>query len=169
LWSSRSCITLAGIIVGPVKQCISRSVYNGIMANRVKLVSLGAYLLRQLPIWTLLGVLLFALRNWTGASWSLAATALTIWIVKDFVIFIWLPRPDAQPRRTGAQELIGGEGVVRSPLEPFGFILTRGELWRAEAVSSENPIPVGTLVQIREARGLTLRVKPTRSRFRKEK
>jgi membrane-bound ClpP family serine protease len=56
------------------------------------------------------------------------------------------------------EELVGEEGVVRNRLDPVGYILTHGELWRAEAMPNEGPIPVGAAVEILEANGLTLRV-----------
>jgi membrane protein implicated in regulation of membrane protease activity len=129
-------------------------------ATREKsLMRLFVYLIRQMPEWLLIGLFLVALREWLGASWSLAIAALVLWILKDLAIHLWLPRPAGFPPLKRTEELVGDKGVVRNSLDPVGYILTHGELWRAEAVSDEGPIPVGTPVQILEARGLTLWVR----------
>jgi membrane protein implicated in regulation of membrane protease activity len=124
----------------------------------------SVYLIRQLPEWLLIGLVLFALREWLGASWTLAITALSLWILKDLAIYLWLPRPAGLPPRTAMEKLVGTKGVVRKNLDPIGYIVTHGELWRAEAEPNEGPIPVGTPVRILEARGLTLRVRRNEAR-----
>ena len=35
--------------------------------------------------------------------------------------------------QTGQEELVGQQGVVRQPLDPEGYVLVHGELWRARA------------------------------------
>jgi membrane-bound serine protease (ClpP class) len=44
-------------------------------------------------------------------------------------------------------ELIGEVGTVRETLAPEGLVFVHGEIWRART-SSEEPIPVGTAVEV---------------------
>jgi membrane-bound serine protease (ClpP class) len=60
---------------------------------------------------------------------------------------------------TGIEEMIGAEGVVRSPLDPDGHVFVRGALWRAVAAGDEVPA-VGERVVVERADGLTLTVRP---------
>ena len=50
------------------------------------------------------------------------------------------------PTQTGREELVGQVGVVRTPLDPEGYVLVHGELWHA--TSDSEPIPAGTPVEV---------------------
>jgi membrane-bound serine protease (ClpP class) len=58
---------------------------------------------------------------------------------------------------TGASGMIGEIGVSRTPLEPEGQILVRGEYW--DAVASTN-LPAGAQVRVKAVSGLKLVVEP---------
>jgi membrane-bound serine protease (ClpP class) len=61
--------------------------------------------------------------------------------------------------QTGQEELIGQIGKVRTPLDPDGYVLVHGELWRAR--SEDDPIPAGELVEVTGLEdGLVLGVRP---------
>jgi membrane-bound serine protease (ClpP class) len=60
---------------------------------------------------------------------------------------------------TGLEEMVGAEGVVRSPLEPEGHVFVRGALWRAVPAGDERPA-VGERVVVEKVDGLTLTVRP---------
>ncbi len=64
------------------------------------------------------------------------------------------------PVRTGWEELIDAEAVVRAPLDPVGQVFVEGALWRAEAVAGSGPLAVGVRVRVESVDGLTLRVAP---------
>jgi membrane-bound serine protease (ClpP class) len=59
---------------------------------------------------------------------------------------------------TGAEGMIGELGVARTPLEPEGQVLVRGEYWDAVATA---PVPAGAQVHITGVTGLKLRVEKT--------
>ena len=59
--------------------------------------------------------------------------------------------------RTGADGLVGAEGVVRRELNPAGKVLLRGELWNAR---SDGRLEVGQRVRVVGVQGLTLEVAP---------
>ena len=50
------------------------------------------------------------------------------------------------PKRTGQEELIGGIGVVRRPLQPSGLVAVHGELWQAR--SNDGSIATGERVRV---------------------
>lgn len=74
-------------------------------------------------------------------------------------LFIMYKALEAQrrPVATGAEGLVGTQGVVRKALQPQGTVLVRGELWRAE---SDREVEVGTHVEVVAVEGLRLKVKP---------
>ncbi len=57
---------------------------------------------------------------------------------------------------TGREELIGKKAVVKTPLNPHGMVLFKGELWAA--VSESGPAQVGEEVTIRRVEDLTVYV-----------
>jgi membrane-bound serine protease (ClpP class) len=63
--------------------------------------------------------------------------------------------------QTGQDELVGQVGVVRRPLDPEGYVLVHGELWRAR--STDGPIPAGEPVEVTGLGAeLVLDVRPAR-------
>jgi len=77
--------------------------------------------------------------------------------------FAWVIGKAVQARHrkvhTGAEELIGARGVVRSQLDPIGHVFVRGALWRAHAVDNRT-LDVGEEVVVERIDGLTLTVAP---------
>jgi membrane-bound serine protease (ClpP class) len=77
--------------------------------------------------------------------------------------FTWVIGKAVQARhrevRTGAEEMIGAHGVVRSRLDPFGHVFVRGALWRAHC-ADDCTLEVGEEVVVDEIDGLTLTVSP---------
>jgi membrane-bound serine protease (ClpP class) len=73
------------------------------------------------------------------------------------------------PVSTGWEEMVGGEGVVRVPLDPVGQIFTQGALWRAKLTDSSAAQPaVGDRVRVDSVDGLTLSVTPVGARSDRE-
>ncbi|HKH30628.1 MAG TPA: NfeD family protein, partial [Gaiellaceae bacterium] len=63
------------------------------------------------------------------------------------------------PPQTGQEELLGQVGRVRTPLDPEGYVLVHGELWRAR--STDGPIAAGEPVVVTGLEeGLVLGVRP---------
>ncbi len=66
-----------------------------------------------------------------------------------------------EPVVTGADKLIGEEGVVTEALDPSGYVRIHGEVWAAKLDDgAPGPVVVGTNVVVWEIRGLTLVVEP---------
>ena len=62
-----------------------------------------------------------------------------------------------EPVRTGWEEMVGTEAIVREPLDPVGQVYVDGALWKARS-KSDGAIPVGNRVRIESVDGLTLMV-----------
>jgi membrane-bound serine protease (ClpP class) len=75
--------------------------------------------------------------------------------------FVWMAGKAVQARHrqvhTGAEELIGAHGVVRTPLDPLGHVFVQGALWRAR---SDTALAEGDRVVVDRIDGLTLTVSP---------
>lgn len=65
-----------------------------------------------------------------------------------------------EPVRTGWEEMVGAEGVVREPLDPIGQVFAAGALWRARPLADDEPIGRGDRVRVESVEGLTLNVRP---------
>ncbi len=78
--------------------------------------------------------------------------------------FAWVISKAVQARHgavhTGAEEMIGAHGVVRSRLDPLGHVFVRGALWRAHT-ADDRPLDVGEEVDVEAIDGLTLTVAPS--------
>lgn len=93
-------------------------------------------------------------------GWLIHATVLTtlffVWIVTEGL------RAQLAPARTGVETLVGREAAVVDPVDPEGGrVLVDGEYWNAVG---ERPIPAGSSCRIEAIEGLTMHVRPTRSR-----
>jgi membrane-bound serine protease (ClpP class) len=76
-----------------------------------------------------------------------------------FGIMLFAVRAQKVPVRMGQESLVGRLGTVREDLAPFGTVQLGGELWSAELVEGEEPLPKGARVQVVFVRGVRLFVK----------
>lgn len=67
-------------------------------------------------------------------------------------------RSRRRPPSTGESAMVGTIAVVRTPLEPDGFVFVHGELWQATSVGET--VGRGELVRIERVDGLRLTVTP---------
>jgi membrane-bound serine protease (ClpP class) len=61
---------------------------------------------------------------------------------------------------TGREAMVGQLATVSHDLAPRGQVELLGELWRAELVEGQTPVPAGQRVQVVALDGLTLKVRP---------
>lgn len=126
--------------------------------------TLARYLILQVPGWVLTAAVLFALWEWAGLRFAIAAGLFSLWVAKDLLLYPLLRSAYESDGRTGAEQLVGEHGVARGELAPQGFVLVRGELWRAEARRGSAAIPAGKAVRVVAARRLTLVVEAAEER-----
>ena len=96
--------------------------------------------------------------HWQWLTWPIAAAGIAVWVVKDLLMFPFLRRA-YEPDVTGAARLAGERGVAEGDLTPRGYVRVRGELWRAAAVSHDEPIAAGMEVEIVGAERMELTVR----------
>lgn len=118
--------------------------------------TLTRYVLLQVPGWGLAALVLIGLRYWVGLPFWAAIGLFLLWVVKDFVFYPFVRSAYESGVRTGAEQLVGVRGVAQGQLNPHGYVRVRGELWWAEAESGDQPVPPGSPIKVRAARGLTL-------------
>ena len=97
------------------------------------------YLLFQIPGWIGAAIIAMMAVHWQWLTWPIAAAGIAVWVVKDLLMFPFLRRA-YEPDVTGAARLAGERGVAEGDLTPRGYVRVRGELWRAAAVSHDEPI-----------------------------
>jgi len=122
--------------------------------------TLVKYILLQVPGTLLVLVLLLVARQlFSLPSWAFW-TLLLVWVVKDIALFplVWKSY-DASPGDL-PDGMIGERGLVRDRLGPCGYILVRGELWRAELMEEAGSLEAGSEVLVIGRKGLTLLVRP---------
>jgi membrane-bound serine protease (ClpP class) len=88
--------------------------------------------------------------------WLIVIIAVCIGALFAFIISR-IVKTHHQQATTGTEELIGGEAIVRTALDPEGTVFFKGELWAA--VSEEGKIEPGVTVNIRKIEGLKLFVR----------
>lgn len=115
------------------------------------------YLAYQVPGWILLILALLLIRELYGLSRPVAAGVFVAWLVKDLLLFPLL-RGAYETGPSAIERLIGETGTAVEDLAPAGYIRVRGELWRAEAPDSDQPIAAGRPVTVTGVRGSVLLV-----------
>jgi membrane-bound serine protease (ClpP class) len=76
-----------------------------------------------------------------------------------FAVLIFAVRAQRTPVRTGQESLVGRSGVVRSKLDPTGIIQMAGEQWTAELAEGEEPLAIGTRIEVVEIQGNRMMVR----------
>jgi membrane-bound serine protease (ClpP class) len=92
----------------------------------------------------------------TGLPTWVAALGFAVFVVKDFMLWPLVRGGYESNVATGAERLVGAQGVTRGRVEPRGYVHVRGELWQAEILPGAAPLPAGTEVRIERAEGMTL-------------
>lgn len=122
--------------------------------------TLAKYLMVQVPGWILAAVGVALLKQWIDFPLWAALGILLLWVIKDVVLYPFVRRAYESTGKTGAEQLIGAEGIAAEELAPSGYIRVGRELWRAEALGTDKPIAPGSRVRVQGVRGLTLLIQP---------
>ncbi len=121
---------------------------------------LPKYLLFQVPGIVIVFGALWLLWPVTGLPvWMGAATAAG-WVIKDLALYPLVRGAYEGRVPTGAARLVGARGVARERIEPDrgGYVVVRGERWRARPAEGTAAIEAGTRVVIEDSAGLELTV-----------
>ena len=78
---------------------------------------------------------------------------------KDIVLFPFLWR--SYDTRSGRESfsMRGKKGIAEERIDPSGYALIRGELWKVRRMDGDPPIDKGEAVKVVEIKGLTLMVR----------
>ncbi|MGH7874007.1 MAG: NfeD family protein [Candidatus Binatia bacterium] len=118
------------------------------------------YLLLQIPGWAITGWGLASLWYWQLLSGALASTGFVAWLLKDLILYRFLRHSYEDDTRIGSAALVGARGVAQVDLNPYGYVRIRGELWRASVIPKGLAVTAGTEVEIVDADGMELFVRP---------
>ncbi len=115
------------------------------------------YSLFQLPGLAILILVMVLLRTWLNTPLWLVWTAIAAWIAKDVIMFpfVWRAYDKFSP-----DVLVGSKGKAIERLSPTGYIMVKGELWRAQIIEGKPPVEKGDTVLVSGTKGLTLIVQP---------
>ena len=122
--------------------------------------TLVRYSLLQLPGLVLIGVVLVFIKDWMAWPPWLLWGILAVWIIKDAAMFPLVWRAYDPELAATTEALIGAVGVARERLQPTGYIMVHGVLWRAEVTGGTATIEPGNPVRVVKRYRLTLLVVP---------
>ena len=122
------------------------------------MTTLQRYMLFQVPGWLIDIAVLGALIEWWDLPLWAAAAVFALLIVKDFVLYPFLKVGYETASKSGIERLIGERGVVKQRLDPEGYVLVNGELWKARTTQTGRSLDPGTRVSVEAAEGMLLLV-----------
>jgi membrane protein implicated in regulation of membrane protease activity len=118
------------------------------------------YTLFQFPGLALLVIIMLFVLRWFELPSKLLWCSVVVWVAKDAILYPFVWRAYDQPREGDAHAMVGACCIAQERMAPSGYVLVRGELWKAELTSDSRFVEKGELVRVQESRGLTLVVKP---------
>lgn len=107
---------------------------------------------------------ILALESSDSAAEYIGAALITLAILSA-ASFLYISRKVIRstrhlPKRAGTEEMVGGEAVARSTIDPTGQAFMRGTLWSARLADGVSPARPGDRVKVEAVDGLTLVVRP---------
>ena len=116
------------------------------------------YWLLQIPGWVLLILVLGFAHEWFDLPAWVGGLILVLWVVKDAILYPILKPGYETATKTGLERLVGLLGLAKQDLDPEGYVLVNGELWRAIADPPDKTILKGADVRVAAADGMRLTV-----------
>lgn len=117
------------------------------------------YTLFQIPSLALLAVTLLVVRRYIDLPQWFFWGFMLLWVVKDAILFPFVWRAYDRRQERSLQNMIGKKGVAKERLDPSGYILIHGELWKAEVIDGAPPVEKGDPVWVEGIRGSVLLVR----------
>ena len=105
-------------------------------------------------------LLLILVQRWVELPWWFIWGLITLWVVKDTILFPFTWRAYDWDRSSDVNTMVGERAIADERLAPWGYVQIHGELWRAKVIGANPPVEKGEEVRIKEIRGLTLLVQP---------
>ncbi len=121
------------------------------------------YTLFQIPSLVLLAVILWVVRRYVDFPQWFFWGFMLLWVAKDAILFPFVWRAYDRRQERSLQNMVGKKGVAKERLDPSGYILIHGELWKAEVVEGSPPVEKGESVWVEGIRGRILLVRKENS------
>ncbi|MBN1831296.1 MAG: hypothetical protein JW896_04225 [Deltaproteobacteria bacterium] len=118
------------------------------------------YTLLQLPGLAVLVIIMLFVLRWFELPSSLLWCSVFLWVAKDVILYPFVWRAYDQHYKEDADAMIGACCITKERMAPSGYVLVRGELWKAVLTSGSRFVEKGERVRVQETRGLTLVVRP---------
>ncbi len=118
------------------------------------------YTLVQLPEIVILVLFLMLVRQWVEIPSCLMWGLMGLWVAKDVIFYPFVWRSYDWGYQEENNPMIGLRGIAKDRLDPSGYILVRGELWKAKVIKDGLTIEKGENVLVQGIRRLTLLVEP---------
>ncbi|MEW6335405.1 MAG: NfeD family protein [Thermodesulfobacteriota bacterium] len=116
------------------------------------------YTLFQLPDLLIVLLVLVLLRQWVDLPARWMWGVMVFWVIKDIALFpFFWPAYEKTPSHVQGCP-VGVRGLAAERLDPFGYILVQGVLWKAKS-SQGAAIEKGDLVEVERAERLVLFVR----------
>ena len=116
------------------------------------------YVLFQAPGMLIEVAVLAALIEWWNLPLWAAIGIFAVLVLKDVVLYPFLRVGYETVEKSGIERLIGERGVVKQRLDPEGYVLVHGELWKARSTHPGDPVDPGTRVRVAASEGMLLLV-----------
>lgn len=114
------------------------------------------YFLIQVVSFIVFVLILFLIHYWVAYPFWVDTVLVIAWVVKDVLLFPFTWRAYDWEHNRPHSGLVGFIGDTREGLDPEGYIMVRGELWKACSMREGDVIETGTPVIVRDIKGLTL-------------
>jgi membrane protein implicated in regulation of membrane protease activity len=122
------------------------------------------YLLFQVPgLFIELAVLAALVEWWNMPLWA-AVVIFALLAGKDLALYPFLRVGYETREKSGIARLVGERGVVKQRLEPEGYVLVQGELWKARPAEAGRLLEPGARVRVRAFEGMLLLVEAVEPR-----
>jgi len=117
------------------------------------------YLSFQIPGAVVVGALLTAAVHYDVFETATAVALWVLWITKDLALYPLLKRAYEPSGHGYPARLVDRCGKAKETLDPLGYVVISGELWRAEACAEDRPIASGETIVVSGAVGTRLVVR----------
>jgi membrane protein implicated in regulation of membrane protease activity len=118
------------------------------------------YTILQIPGLAVLAMIMQLVLRWFELPVWLFWCSVFVWVAKDVILYPFVWRAYDQQHKQEADAMIGACCVAKERMAPSGYVLVRGEFWKAELMAGSRFVEKGERVRVRETRGLTLVVEP---------
>ena len=116
------------------------------------------YSMIQLPAAVVIFLILMLVSQWITIPAWLVWCLIGLWIVKDLILYPFVWRAYDWNPSGNSDIMMGLCGIAKERLDPSGYIIIRGELWKARVIEEGMTIEKGAKVIVKSREGLTLQV-----------